>query len=509
MSGASMRVIVVGRTGLESSLRRDDGIELIRAGNVLDAIGELNDPIDRTSPAQAVVIIGPESEPELVGLTTHGLVSALREIDPRVRVLGVARAESAPRGGPPPLPTAGGGVSALDGRVSTRCDGNELRELVLRHSSVRVTAAAPSVPSPAVPPVGTTTQQVAFASPTGVTPAPVATRIAAPVVVQAMTGPEPSPLGPSRGHDEHSSVAGDASHPGGSPATSAGPAAPLGRALSVDASAAWLNAEAALLRAIHNGQPIRPMLMARVRELLGPDATLDEAPGASGGEIVACDGRIFGVLKSSVAGAPGSQALVRAICTWLGAILASQEQCERLAREATTDELTGAFNRRYFERYVAQAAEHAKRTRASFYVLLLDADNFKYYNDKYGHGAGDEILVELVRLLTSTVRPNDRVCRIGGDELAIVLFDREGPRTPGSQPLASAWQVVRRFQQRVSDHAFPKLSAHAPGKLTVSGGLATFPWDGLTSAELLHAADERLLQAKREGKDRIVMGERE
>ncbi|MBX9738143.1 MAG: GGDEF domain-containing protein [Phycisphaerales bacterium] len=468
--GASMRVIVVGRTGLETSLRRDDGIELIRAGNVLDAIGELNDPIDRNSPAQAVVIIGPESEPELVGLTTHGLVSALREIDPRVRVLGVARAETASRGGPPPLPQVGGSVSALDGRVSTACDGNELRELVLRQSVARAAVAPQSVPSPAAP-AATAPQHIASASASAVAPAPVESRITAPEI-------------------------------------NTGAAAPVARALSADGYAAWLNAEAALLRAVHEGRPIRPMLMARVRELLGPDATLDEAPGATGGEIVACDGRIFGVLKSSAASVPGSQSLVRAICGWLGAILASQEHCERLAREATTDELTGAFNRRYFERYVAQAAEHAKRTRASFCVLLLDADNFKYYNDKYGHGAGDEILIELVRLLTSTIRPNDRVCRIGGDELAIVLFDREGPRTPGSQPLASAWQVVRRFQQRVSDHAFPKLSANAPGKLTVSGGLATFPWDGLTSADLLHAADERLLQAKREGKDRIVMGEK-
>ncbi len=498
-----MRVIVVGRTGLETSLRRDDGIELIRAGNVLDAIGELNDPIDRNSPAQAVVIIGPESEPELVGLTTHGLVSALREIDPRVRVLGVARAETASRGGPPPLPQVGGSVSALDGRVSPACDGNELRELVLRQTSTRAVA-----PRRAAVPAATATQPFASASASAVAPVPVASRITAPVIVQAMTGPEPKPMEPARGRDEPSSLASDTSHAGGSPAISTGAAGPVARSLSADGYAAWLNAEAALLRAVHEGRPIRPMLMARVRELLGPDATLDEAPGATGGEIVACDGRIFGVLKSSTASTPGSQSLVRAICGWLGAILASQEHCERLAREATTDELTGAFNRRYFERYVAQAAEHAKRTRASFCVLLLDADNFKYYNDKYGHGAGDEILIELVRLLTSTIRPNDRVCRIGGDELAIVLFDREGPRTPGSQPLASAWQVVRRFQQRVSDHAFPKLSANAPGKLTVSGGLATFPWDGLTSADLLHAADERLLQAKREGKDRIVMGEK-
>lgn len=506
MNASALRVIVVGRTGLEGTLRRDDGIELIRAGNILDAIGELNDPIDRKSPTQAVVILGPESEPEAVGLTTQGLIASLREIDPNVRVLGVARSENPARTGPPIAPLANGSTG-LDGRVSTHCDGAELRDLVMRRVSEAAPASATTAPRSSMPTQthdapgasGSLGSFGVVASATRTVPlvvVPVDSAAGTPSHWTSATIPplssSPSPATPAVGPDGASQPARDPMQP------------QLG--LSADAYAAWLNAEAALLRAMLDGRPIRPMLMARVRELLGADATLDESPGAGGGEIVAGDGRVFGVLKTSAAS--DNPALRRAVSAWLGAILASQAQCERLARDASTDELTGAFNRRYFERYVTQAAELAKKSRASFCVLLLDADNFKYYNDKYGHGAGDEILIELVRLLTTTIRPNDRVCRIGGDELAIVLFDPEGPRIPGSQQPLNAWQVVRRFQQRVSEHAFPKLSAHAPGTLTVSGGLSTFPWDGLTAADLLHAADERLLQAKREGKDRIVMGEK-
>ncbi len=137
---------------------------------------------------------------------------------------------------------------------------------------------------------------------------------------------------------------------------------------------------------------------------------------------------------------------------------------------------------------------------------MFDIDDFKKYNDEYGHDAGDEILSEVVRLLRSVTRPTDKVCRIGGDEFAVVFHEPEGPRSPDSKHPTTVHAITRRFQQQVISHKFPKLSGCAPGTLTISGGLATFPWDGQTPAELLARADERAMESKRQGKNAITIG---
>jgi diguanylate cyclase (GGDEF)-like protein len=133
-------------------------------------------------------------------------------------------------------------------------------------------------------------------------------------------------------------------------------------------------------------------------------------------------------------------------------------------------------------------------------------DDLKTFNDRYGHAAGDLILKETVRLLQSVIRPSDRVCRIGGDEFAVVFHDPEGPRAAGSTPPKSVSDIALRFQREVAGKRFPKLGLEAPGTLTVSGGLSTYPWDGRSPDELLAAADERAMRSKREGKNVIRYG---
>jgi diguanylate cyclase (GGDEF)-like protein len=152
------------------------------------------------------------------------------------------------------------------------------------------------------------------------------------------------------------------------------------------------------------------------------------------------------------------------------------------------------------------AIEECRKNKHALSVLLLDVDNFKYFNDKFGHAAGDEILQEVVRLLRSCIRGNDRVCRLGGDEFTVVFYEPAGQREPGSRPMTDVMPVAMRFQQQIKEHRFPKLGASAPGPLSVSGGISTYPWDGATTAELLARADEFLLQSKREGKNRITIG---
>jgi diguanylate cyclase (GGDEF)-like protein len=138
--------------------------------------------------------------------------------------------------------------------------------------------------------------------------------------------------------------------------------------------------------------------------------------------------------------------------------------------------------------------------------MVFDIDDFKKYNDQFGHGAGDDILRESVRLLNSVIRQGDRVCRIGGDEFAVIFADSEAPRQPGSHHPETVDVIARRFQQQICTMRFPKLGAEAPGTLSISGGLATYPWDGGDPDTLLQHADRLALESKRKGKNAVTLG---
>ena len=216
----------------------------------------------------------------------------------------------------------------------------------------------------------------------------------------------------------------------------------------------------------------------------------NESPGGSG-EQGASAGAVAGLCEHAA---------------WLGGWLYLRELHIRLRRAAFTDPLTGAWNRRYFDRFLTAAIGNARGHRRNVTLLVFDIDNFKSYNDSYGHGAGDEILVEAVRLMRSVIRPTDRVCRIGGDEFAVVFHDPHGAREPGSVSNINVREVAERFRVQLAQHRFPKLSSAAPGTLTISGGMASFPWDGTGVAELLARADQLAMEAKAGGKNCITFG---
>ena len=138
--------------------------------------------------------------------------------------------------------------------------------------------------------------------------------------------------------------------------------------------------------------------------------------------------------------------------------------------------------------------------------MVFDIDDFKRYNDSYGHEAGDIILRETVALLNSVIRASDRVCRIGGDEFAVIFADVLGPREIGSSHPESVEMIARRFQQQICAMRFPKLGLEAPGTLSISAGLASYPWDGNDPVTLLRLADQRALESKRKGKNHITFG---
>jgi diguanylate cyclase (GGDEF)-like protein len=187
----------------------------------------------------------------------------------------------------------------------------------------------------------------------------------------------------------------------------------------------------------------------------------------------------------------------------------------RLQKLAITDELTGLSNNRYFRHFLSRILEKAKAKRFPVTLLLFDIDNFKKYNDTFGHGVGDEILKQTASLMKRSTRDHDLVARISGDEFAVIFWEKEGPRQQydSSQPAgrlpSTPMQIAQRFRKLLSNRDFTEFNLLGPagqGVLTVSGGMAVFPYDGRTPEELIEAADRALMfVAKKGGKNSIYL----
>jgi len=194
-----------------------------------------------------------------------------------------------------------------------------------------------------------------------------------------------------------------------------------------------------------------------------------------------------------------------------------QERHNALMRLGITDSLTGLSNGRYFRHFLEQIIEKARVLRFPVTLFLFDIDNFKRYNDQYGHGVGDEILKQTAALMRRCVRDHDHVARISGDEFAVVFWEKEGPRQPreprtvttGRTP-QEPQEILDRFRRLLATQDFPGLGPGGKGCLTISGGLAVFPWNAQDANGLIDAADKQLMfGAKRAGRNsiRLVGGE--
>jgi diguanylate cyclase (GGDEF)-like protein len=178
--------------------------------------------------------------------------------------------------------------------------------------------------------------------------------------------------------------------------------------------------------------------------------------------------------------------------------LALADRNRALSALISLDGLTGIANRRSFDGAMSRAWDRSRRSHTALGVLMIDVDHFKRYNDTHGHQAGDEILRRVAQGVQGAVlRPDDVAARYGGEEFAIVLPLAEG----------EASRVVgERVRQNVRALAIPYPEAPT-GIITVSVGVAsTRPAEsGVTPAELLASADSALYQAKREGRDRVIL----
>ncbi|MEN9586000.1 MAG: hypothetical protein RLZZ616_3006 [Pseudomonadota bacterium] len=164
-----------------------------------------------------------------------------------------------------------------------------------------------------------------------------------------------------------------------------------------------------------------------------------------------------------------------------------QRENASLLHRATHDALTGLPNRALFEARLDQAVTTGRLYEECFALLYLDCDRFKQINDTLGHAAGDDVLIALARRVQHQLRPMDLVCRLGGHEFAILL-------TPVLQK-SEVQDVVARIQQVMADPVV--LGDGRQLVAAISIGIALYPDQGLTAAELLQQADHAMYQSKR------------
>ena len=169
---------------------------------------------------------------------------------------------------------------------------------------------------------------------------------------------------------------------------------------------------------------------------------------------------------------------------------------ERTERSAVTDGLTGLFNRAYLLQALRHEVLRSKRHELKISLLLLDLDDFKQVNDTLGHLEGDRVLARAAGLVRESVREIDVAARYGGEEFAVVL-----PETSR----IGAYVVAERIRSQVEE----RFRRGRGPRVTLSGGIATWPDDAATPADVIVRADEGLYRAKAAGKNRIVLAQGE
>lgn len=196
------------------------------------------------------------------------------------------------------------------------------------------------------------------------------------------------------------------------------------------------------------------------------------------------------------------QSLATGVADIIALAISNVRLREALKDQTIRDPLTGLYNRRYLEDSLHHEISRARRSGASVGLIMFDIDNFKKFNDTYGHPIGDQLLRGLGTYLKALVRPEDVPCRFGGEEFTLVM--------PGaSREIARkrAEKALRGFRNlRLSDTLG---ISNIIESLTLSAGVAVFPENGESAEEVLSAADRALYTAKKNGKNNVVIANSE
>ena len=164
----------------------------------------------------------------------------------------------------------------------------------------------------------------------------------------------------------------------------------------------------------------------------------------------------------------------------------------KLKEQATTDELTFLYNRRFFDVRLIEEASRSDRYKHKLCLIMIDFDDFKRYNDLYGHQTGDKLLREMANLIRNSVRKSDMVFRYGGDEFAVLVLGCD---------IKQAEHVAKGLVKKVSNHQFEDLRGQALERITISCGVAYYYGE---LEEFVAEADKYLFEAKSAGKGLVV-----
>ncbi|HEY3177240.1 MAG TPA: PAS domain S-box protein [Candidatus Polarisedimenticolia bacterium] len=187
--------------------------------------------------------------------------------------------------------------------------------------------------------------------------------------------------------------------------------------------------------------------------------------------------------------------LARAAGQQIGLALLNVRLQETLRTQATSDPLTGLFNRRYLEEAFPREVHRASRRNGKLGLLMIDLDHFKQFNDRFGHAAGDAVLRDLALFLRRHSRAEEILCRYGGEEFVLLLVDCS---------LKDAMNRAEQIRADVKKQSW-SFEGRSVGTVSLSIGIAFIPDHAKSMDDLLRAADSALYRAKKEGRDRIVV----
>ncbi|WP_042334452.1 GGDEF domain-containing protein [Desulfosporosinus meridiei] len=160
---------------------------------------------------------------------------------------------------------------------------------------------------------------------------------------------------------------------------------------------------------------------------------------------------------------------------------------KQLRVNLNTDNLTGILNRRAFDNDIKSLEEY----KGSYSLIFIDIDNFRDFNNRFGHDVGDRVLTKVGQTIQASTRASDRVYRYGGEEIVLLLMDCKK---------ANAWKMAETIRTEIS-----ALDNESYPQITISLGVSSYPDDGDTIQELIVASDQALLLAKRNGKNRTIL----
>jgi diguanylate cyclase (GGDEF)-like protein len=220
------------------------------------------------------------------------------------------------------------------------------------------------------------------------------------------------------------------------------------------------------------------------------------APIRSKGEVLGA----LGVVRPLSAAGPAEiddseRALVAAMALEVGSALQNSQLYQEASRLADRDSLTDLLNHRAIQGQLNAILSRSQRAESNFAVVMMDLNNFKFFNDTYGHAEGDRVLRIVAQCLREACRGSDILGRFGGDEFIALLLDTDAE---------GAVYACRRIAARVEEEGYQQRGDQRRIPITLSFGAAIYPEDGNTALELLAMADSNLYEAKRDGAGMLV-----